>query len=262
MRLLLRPSDEEGYTLVELLITLIMTSTFVTLLMYFTFQYWRYAFSMAADQDTMIQRLNAGDFIRETLGTSSGTIIQNSIPDTNVLAPDPVDGTGNYWLPIHAIPGAKTASNGMITPLVYFRRPSVNTTNAIIMNGTQPYNDEYVIYIDGTAKKVYVRSLSNSFAADNKLKTSCPPAIATASCPADRELIADVSSVTMRYFSRTGNLIDWTSLFDSSINEYIGPDFPVVEVVEMTLQLQKKPVFQQSATTQNSTVIRIALRNK
>jgi hypothetical protein len=65
----------------------------------------------------------------------------------------------------------------------------------------------------------------------------------------------------MRYFSRTGNTIDYTSIWDGTINSYIGPDFTAVEVVEFTLNLSKKPLFQTTSTTVNNTIVRIALRN-
>ena len=217
---------------------------------------------LEADLDTLSSRLNAGDYLRENLNPSSGLIIQNSIVDVNANKPDASIVPISYWEPIHAIPGTTNIGTaGTYTPVVYFRRPSVNTAGAVVMNGTQPFEDEYVIYMDGTTKKLMSRTLANPSATDNRLKTSCPESIATPSCPADRTISADVSSVQMRYFSKTGNLIDYTSSYDSVTNSYTGPDFPVVEVVEFTINLSKKPIFQKTNTTVNSTVIRVALRS-
>jgi hypothetical protein len=65
----------------------------------------------------------------------------------------------------------------------------------------------------------------------------------------------------MRYFSRTGNLIDFTSVTDAVTGEYIGPDFTVVDVAEYTLNITKKPFLQKTNATVNKTTVRIALRN-
>jgi prepilin-type N-terminal cleavage/methylation domain-containing protein len=252
---------QSGYTLIELLIVMIMTSVFTGLIMFFTFSYWRYGYALEADLDTLTQRFNAGDFIREQVGTSSGLIMQNGLVDVNTMAVDPTDGAG-YWLENHAIPGNKPMpAAGSYSPLLYYRRLAVNTAGNVIMNGTQPYEDEYVLYMNGTTKSLMVRTIANSFAADNRAKSSCPPASATANCPADKTLLGDLASVDMRYFSRSGNLIDYTSAYDTTINQYIGPDFPTVEVVELTVNLAKKPYLQKMTTTKSSTIIRIALRN-
>lgn len=259
MRKLLGSRD--GFTVVEMLVVVLMTGFFVTLLLYFTFSYWRYTYLLESDQDTLSSRLNAGDIIRESLGTSSGMILQNGIPDPHPNNIDPADATNQYWLKIHAIPGNKSAATGTTTPVGYYRRFSFDASGGVIMNGTQPYEDEYVMYINGTTKQLLLRSLANTSAIGNRLKTSCPPAFVTSSCPADRVIAENVASVDMRYFSRTGNQIDWTSIYDSAIGQYIGPDFTSVDVVEIKLNLTRKPVFQQTTATVNNTVIRVALRN-
>jgi prepilin-type N-terminal cleavage/methylation domain-containing protein len=254
-------NQEDGFTLPELIVVIVVSSIFISLIMFFAFSYWRYGYLLEADLDTLVTRLNAGDIIRENISASSGLIIQNSIPDNAALVPDTSISGGQYWQPIHAIPGNKPiGNNGIITPLVYFRRPSLNTSGNIIMNGTQPYEDEYILYMDGSSKKLFLRSLANPVASGNRLKTSCTPP-GTATCPADRAIAQDIASIDMRYFSRTGNLIDYTSIIDPNTGQYIGPDFPAVEVVEFTLNITKKPIFQKTNATQNSTVIRIALRN-
>jgi hypothetical protein len=169
-------------------------------------------------------------------------ITQNSIADTHTLVPDPSNASGNYWLPIHAIPGNTTiGASGTYKPLIYFGRYSTDSTGNYIMNGTQPYQDEYVFYLDGASKSLMQRSLANQSASGNRLKTTCPPSIASASCPSDKTIATDIASVDMRYFSRVGNLIDYNSIIDPITGAYIGPDFPVVEVVEIKLNLSKKP---------------------
>jgi type II secretory pathway pseudopilin PulG len=253
---------EAGFTITELLIVIILTTLLTLIVMVFAFDLWRTSATQEADIDTLATRYNASDVLREQIGTSAGLIIQNSIPDANTLVPDPSIAGNNYWLPIHAIPQTVQAgASGTYTPLIYFRRYSFNNSNQYIMNGSEPYEDEFVLYLDGSGKSLMQRTLVNPGASGDKLKTTCPPASATAACPADKTIATDVASVATRYFSRTGNLIDWTSITDPNTGEYAGPDFPAVEVVELTLNLSKKPSFSSTGNLQNSTIIRIALRN-
>lgn len=255
-------NQEEGFTLPELLVTIILSALFSMLILFFFVSYWRDGYLLEADLDTLVTRLDAGDLLREEIGTSSGLIIQNGIADTHTAVPDPANATNQYWIPIHAIPGTvSVGTSGTVTPLIYFKRYSFDSTNHYIMNGTQPFEDEYVLYLNGTTKSLMQRSLANPAATGDKLMTSCPPNMASASCPADKTIAGDLASVGMRYFSRTGNLIDYTSIFDTNTNSYAGPDFTAVEVVEMTLNLSKKPTLQKTNATSNSTIIRIALRN-
>lgn len=254
--------SESGFTISELLIVIILTSILTLIIMLFAFDLWRGSAILEAQNDTLESRFNASDTLREQIGSSSGLIIQNSIADTHTFVADPNVAGGNYWLPIHAIPGTTSVgSSGSYTPLIYFRRYSQDASKQYIMNGTQPYEDEFVLYLDGSNKTLMQRTLVNPAVTTDRLKTTCPPAIATASCPADKTIASDISSVATRYFSRTGNLIDFTSITDPNTGQYAGPDFPAVEVVEVTLNFSKKPSFSSTNPVKSSTVVRIALRN-
>jgi len=255
-------ADQRGITIVELIVVMMMTILFTTIIMTFTIGYWRYGYLLEADLSTLGTRLNAGDFLRSALGPSSGLISQNSIPDPNVNNADPSISTGNFWVPIHAVPGNKPiGAKGTTTPLLYYRRPSSTANGSYIMNGSQPYEDEYVLYLNGTTKSLMQRSLANPNASGNKLKTSCPPAAVTSICPADKTIATELASIDMRYFSRTGNLIDYTSMQDPVTGAYTGPDFTATEVVEFNLNIVKKTFLQTSNSVSNSTIVRVALRN-
>lgn len=254
--------QQAGFTLPELIVVLFLSGLFTSLLLFFMISYWRYGLLLEADLDTLTTRLNAGDYLRETLNPASGLVIQNSIQDTRTGNADPAFTPAYYWLPIHAVPGnISVGSAGTITPLVYFRRPSVNTSGVVALNGTQPYEDEYVLYLDGSTKSLMSRTLANPAVSSNKLQTSCPASFATLACPADHIVASDLTSVDMRYFSKTGNAIDHNSSYDPATNSYTGPDFTAVEVVEFKLNLSKKSTFQTSNATFNTTVIRVALRS-
>lgn len=253
---------EDGFTITELLVVIIMTTLLTMLVMQFAFDMWRSSAAQESELDTLSTRFTSSDILRDQIGTSAGLVIQNSIPDSNVLVPDISIPGNNFWAPIHAVPGTtNVGSSGTYTPLIYFRRYSFNSSNQYIMNGTTPYEDQFVLYLNGTTKSLMQRTLVNPSATNDKLKTTCPPASATSTCPADKVIASDLSSVAMRYFSRTGNLINYTSITDPDTGAYIGPDFPAVEVLEFTLNLSKKPAFSSTNPVKNSTIIRVALRN-
>lgn len=255
--------DQSGFTVIELLIVTVATTLITISLVAFMFNFWRYSYYSQANLNTLVERLNTGDYLRERLSASSGLITQNGIPDANPGLVDPIDGSGNYWSPVHAIPTAVlSGQDGNISPVIYFKGYSTATDKTLIMNGPIPYEDEYVVYLDADDSQVKVRTLVNpNTTATNRLKTTCPPETTTPACPEDVVLISDVESVERRYFSRSGNLIDWTSIYDSDIGEYIGPDNGAVEVVELTVKVAKKASFQNSNTIQNETIIRVAMRN-
>lgn len=255
-------NKQSGFTIIELLIVIILTSLLTLIIMLFAFDLWRTSAVQEAESDTLLTRFNASDILRDQIGSSAGLIIQNSIPDAHTLVPDTSISGNNYWQPIHAVPGTTSLpASGSYTPLIYFRRYSFNSSNQYIMNGSQPYEDEFVLYLDGASKSLEQRTLVNPSAAGDKLATSCPPAQASSTCPADKTIASDLQSVAMRYFSRTGNLIDYTSIIDPNTGAYAGPDFPAVEVVEFTLNLSKKPAFSSTDSANSSTIVRIALRN-
>lgn len=254
-------SKQNGFTIPELLIVLSVSGVILAVIVGFTLSYSRAAASLQVISDAFVGRLNISDYFREKIGASSGLISQNSISDVNTGNPDTSLSPANFWKKIHAVPGSITpGSDGTYTPVFYFKRYSQNNLGAFIYNGVNPYEDEYIIYLDNTDKSLNVRTLANPNAANNKVKTTCPPAAATAACPADAKLIKNVASVNVRYFSRSGTPIDWTSIFDTDLNTYVGPDFPTVEVVELVVNTTVAATFQTN-TLNNATIIRVAIRN-
>ena len=251
---------DEGFTISELIIAIFLSGLILGLIMTFTFSYWSYGTAAESDLDSYVERLNTADILRDYFGASSGLINQNGIPDAHPESIDTSVNPENYWTLIHAIPGTFSTPTSGAQPILYFRRPSLTNANAYIMNGSIPYEDEFMIYIDGPSKQLRMRTLANPNATGNRQTTSCAGIYISVSCPTDRTLIKNVSSVATRYFSKSGTTIDYTSSTDILTGLYNGPDFPTVEVVELTIKLTYKPVFSKQ-TTSNETIIRIALRN-
>ncbi len=254
--------NERGMTIVELVVVMVVSLVLMGTLTTFSLNYWASSTSLANSQETLVSRLNAGDYLRGAIDAASGLITQNDLADAHPGQADPADVTATHWVPIHAVPGdINMGAPNINTPLIYFNRPSINTSKNIIMNGAIAYQDNVVLYLNGTTKQLTARTIANEFAPSNRAKTTCPADFVSSTCPRDIVIADDVSGVSMRYFSRSGNLIDYTSIVDPVTGDYIGPDFSSVEVVELTVKFFRKARLQHGADSTNQTVIRIALRN-
>jgi Tfp pilus assembly protein FimT len=249
-----------GFTIPELLIMIIVTAILTTFVVDFSLNYWRASATLENDSETLVTRLNAGDALRDALNPVSALISQNSIQDSNTANPDATAGAA-YWTALHAIPGTTNMPATGTTPLFYYQAPSITSSKSFIMNGTAPYQDEYVLYLSGSTKQLLLRTLVNPSATGDKFKTSCPANLASTTCPADRILATDVSSVGLRYFSRSGNVINYTSITDPVTGAYIGPDFQSVEVAEITINFFRKSTLHGGRDTSSQVIVRVALRN-
>lgn len=255
-------TSQAGFTLVELIVAMILIVFFSGMVLTFMFDFWGSAATLQTDSETLVERENAEDRVRSLLNVTSHLIDQNSIADSNVEVPDPGDSTGTHWLLIHAIPETITMpASGQYASVFYFQAPSVDANKNFILSGAQEYYDEYVFYLNGSTKQMLVRSLANPNATGNALTTTCPPASATSGCPADTVISSDVTSVDLNYYSKSGNVINYESSTDPSTGQYDGPDFPAVEVVQLTIHLQRNAAIDGATSTSNQTVIRVALRN-
>lgn len=250
---------QKGFTLVEVMIVMIVSAVLFGLVFAFFWEYWQYAEKSQSDIDTFTTRLDASDYIRDVVGTTSGLIIQNSIPDPNTAVPETAGSS--YWRIIHPVPSNIAVSGSEDKPILYFKRFAQDSSRNFIFNGTNPYENESLVYLSRQGE-LRVRDLANPAAAGNTLITTCPPSLATSSCPADKMLVDGIASVDVRYFSRSGNLLDYTPYWDPDLGAFVnGPDFPAVQVVEYTLNISKTAATQSTATTKSSTIIRVALRN-
>lgn len=262
MKTRLKFSGSSGFTLPELISVMVVTLIFTGLIMFFLFQSWSSSATMQNSLSTFVGRLNASDKLRDYLNETSGLIIQNSISDPFADNPDPAIATNDFWEPIHAVPSTIPVGNsGTTTPVIYFTQPALDASKNSILNGEMPYENEFVLYLDGGTKQLMLRTIANPSAPGDARKTSCPPANASSTCPADKVIADNVSAIDTRYFSRSGNAIDYHSLTDPLTGAYIGPDFPAVEVVELTLHMFKKSTLHGGTDTSNATIIRVALRN-
>lgn len=257
-----QPRSQAGMTIVELLVVISVSAMLMTVVTGFALNFWGHTVTLSADQGTLVSRFNVSTYLNKMIGQGYGFVNQNDIPDNNTGKVDPAIASGKYWLPIHAVPSTiSMGATGTITPLLYFRKPSIDTAKNIIVNGSVPYEDNYILYLDGSSKQLRARMLANPSAPGNATKTTCPPNVATTSCLADSVVSDEVSSIGLRYFSRSGNTINFTSITDPQTGNYIGPDYPSVEIVELTINYYHKAQFHNATNTTTQTIVRVALRN-
>lgn len=258
-----RDAKQQGFTLIELVVYMTLTVMFTLLVLSFIFDFWGSVSTLESDSETFVTRQDAGDSLRDRLNAAAHLISQNSIADANREVSEPTDTTGTFWQIIHAQPKTITMpASGSYASVIYYEAPSIDASKNYIMNGSQPYDDEFVLYLNGSTKQLLLRTLVNPSAAGDRLKTSCPASAATTSCPADVIIASDITSIDTRYFSRSGNTIDYTSVTDPTTGLPVGPDFPSVEVVELTLHLGRNATIGGAQTTTNETIVRVALRNQ
>lgn len=268
-------TNQDGFSLVEMLIVVIMTSVLSLIIFGMGFQYIKQAASLTAKSNFYADRLNVSDYLRQNVGLSTGLLNQNSIIDATTRTPDPADGTNTHWSKLHAIPGS-FGSPTTITPIIYYSQDALRSDGTAIMNGASAYQNEFILYHDGPSSELRIRSLANPSAAQNKTHTTCTTA--TPTCQKDKVLLSGVQTVEMRYFSRSGDDIDFRSSCDPVVfycagNTPIGCnqaapydgcnglDFSQVEVAQFKLKVKKVIESDANHSIYSSTIIRVALRN-
>jgi prepilin-type N-terminal cleavage/methylation domain-containing protein len=64
--------------------------------------------------------------------------------------------------------------------------------------------NDVIYYVDSSKKALYRRVVANPVTG-NAAKSTCPPALATASCPADGKVIEDVANLVAAYYDTNNN---------------------------------------------------------
>lgn len=105
----------------------------------------------------------------------------------------------------HAPSGGWNTSNSAFVIIV--ATPATDSSHNYIINPLtgNPYLNELVYYKNGTT--LYKRVLANPGAIGNSLKTSCPAANATSSCPADPKLVENLDSMVFTLYSQDNVVI-------------------------------------------------------
>jgi hypothetical protein len=148
----------------------------------------------------------------------------------------------NNQIPDPSVPSGWNTSNSSFVIIIPV--PALDSNNDYIINSDtgSPYMNELVYYKNG--KTLMKRTLANPGAVGNRLRTSCPPASATASCPADRVLAEYVKSMSF-------------TLYDQNAAQ--TSDAAQARSVKITLDMERNAPGNPITLT---TSIRVTLRNR
>ena len=189
-------SNQHGYTLVELNLAIVLMGIIIVSVFAVFTNYFVLITRNSVDLNMSVEAQNLLRTITEELRYGAGVRQTNSISDPN----SPVSGwnTSNVsFVIITAVPAIDASNNYIIDPF----------TNKAYLN-------ELVYYKDG--KKMYRRTLANSAASGNSIRTSCPPVSATSSCPADVLLASNFQTMTFSLFDQD-NILTTNPLVTRSV---------------------------------------------
>jgi prepilin-type N-terminal cleavage/methylation domain-containing protein len=217
-----------GYTLAELLISLfiigILAVTLASLYTIFFDNTLRnnYQARLAVESQGILRS------IVEELRISSG-IHATSMPDSNVV------GGGANW----------STSNANLVLII--ATPAVDSTNTILFNTNdgKPYLNELVYYASGA--RLYKRYLVDPLAINNRYQTSCPPNLASSTCPGDVLLSDHFKNMTFDFYDQDNAVIDQSS-----------GDITRARSIQLNIDMEHK-TFGQVVTYNNK--IRMTMRN-
>lgn len=218
--------DNRGFTLVELNISMTVMgilavgfmaifTTFVTVT-----NRTNYTIEMTNDSQnllrTMVEELRNGAGVRQT--------------NSAVTNPDPNSPAGGW-------------NTGNTNFVIITAVPAQDSSNEYILDPAtgRPYLNEFVYYKQ--ASVLYKRTLAHKDAVGNKIKTSCPAALASATCPADKKLVETIKTMAFVLYDQD-NALTTDPLLARSIK------------IDLTLE---KKTFGAPLTFDNS--IRTTLRN-
>lgn len=214
-----------GYTVVELNISLVVLGILITSILAIIVNYF---VIMTRDNEQINLTTNSQSVLRamvEQIRFGAGVRNTNEISDPN------------------GPPGGWTTSNANFVIIIAV--PALNTLNEYIIDPLtgDPYMNELVYYKQGD--ELWRRTLAHPSAPLNRLKTTCPPASASAACPADTETIdKGLKDMVFTFYDQDDNVTANPSLTRS---------------VKINLQMEKDS-FGQPLVFDNS--IRVTLRNQ
>jgi prepilin-type N-terminal cleavage/methylation domain-containing protein len=216
-------SQERGFTIVELILATAISGILATVM--FTICVYYYGSTLQA-QTTAQMALESQLILTqlvEDIRLSDGIALTNSIADVNA----PAGG----WV-------TNDPSN-----IIIVKSPATDAARDIIYDSSTnfPYRNEFIYFTTGAT--MYRRTLKNTDATGNTAITTCPPAIASSSCPSDKEFSKNMNNLTFTFYD---------------INDAATSDPTLARSVNLTVNMTRK-VYGKTLTLSNST--RTTLRN-
>lgn len=180
--------SEAGFTIVELLIVMIIMGILSLTLANFITTWLQQASLSQARTDLLTNAETALDTVTNDIKLSGNA-------DQNNRWADPNGPGGNQF-------GWTSGSQVLV-----LAKAVVDSSNNIIFSDPAKYisqKDNEIYYLSGTT--LYRRTLTSDSSNDAAV-TTCPPADATASCPADKTVATGVSSLSFTYYDADENVV-------------------------------------------------------
>lgn len=179
---------QKGFTLVEMLVTLILISILSLTIANFIAD-WLQTANLAQVRATLLSNAqDAIDNVSEDIRLSGSADAVNRWPDAN--------GPGGNQF------GWASNSSTLVVG-----RIATNSDNDVIYTDPAKYisqKDNVVYYVSN--KKLYQRIIAADDPNTSAI-TTCPPASATPSCPADRKIAQDVTNFTATYYDANDDVV-------------------------------------------------------
>lgn len=180
--------SQAGFTLVEMTIVVIVTSIL--------------ALTMANFIETWLQQQSLSQS-RTSLLSNAESALDNVNNDIKLSGS--VDAT-NRWPDANG-PGGNQYGWTSGSQVLVLAKSAVDSSNNIIFSDPQDYvtqKDNMIYYLSGTT--LYRRTLDSTSSNDAAV-TTCPPASATKTCPADLKIATGVKSLTFSYYDQNGDTV-------------------------------------------------------
>jgi prepilin-type N-terminal cleavage/methylation domain-containing protein len=180
-------SDQRGFTLVELLITITLVSVLSLVVANFIADWLKTSSTTQARATLLSNSQDALDTISNDIRLSGGADQNNRWPDANA-------------------PGNQFGWQSDASTLV-LARIATTSQRKVVFSDPAEYiteKDNVVYYVSGA--KLYRRIIAADDPATSAVST-CPPASATASCPADSKIAEDVTGFTITYYDANDQIV-------------------------------------------------------
>ncbi len=178
---------ESGYTLVELLVTMIVIGILSLTLANFIVTWLQAASLSQARTDLLTTAENALDTVTNDIRLSGSADDNNRWPDTY--------GPGGQF-------GWQSSNQVLV-----LAKAATDSQNSVIFSDPVKYitqKDDEIYFRSGTT--LYRRTLASTDANDAAV-TTCPAANATADCPADKVVATGVSSFSATYYDADEQIV-------------------------------------------------------
>lgn len=184
----MRKLNQHGFTLPELVITMIVMSILALLLANFIIT-WLQTQTLAQKRTDLLTTAETSlDTVSDDIRLSGSADLNNRWPDAN-------GPSGNQF-------GWTSGSS-----ILVLAKAAVDSSNNILFSDPAKYitqKDNVIYYVsNGT---LYRRVIASDDANDAAIST-CPPASATASCPADRAVATGVSNFSVSYYDADNTIV-------------------------------------------------------